>query len=171
LPTAADAQPLRLVVAGLAKQIYLPAVLADRLGYFAEQHLQVELVGDASGVRAEDRLLAGAVHGVIGFYDHTVLLQAKGKFVRSVVQFSRAPGEAVVAGAVAAEGSRIAGPADFRGRTLGVAGLGSSTHLLMQYLGAANGVPAAEMNFVVVDSPREFSEAMASGRNRRGHRG
>ena len=31
-----------------------------------------------------------------GFYDHTIDLQAKGKFVQSVVQFSQAPGEAVV---------------------------------------------------------------------------
>src|SRR5919197_1381025 len=113
----ADAAALRLVVGGLDKQIYLPAVLAQKLGYFAEQGLDVQLQNDASGVRAEDKLLAGAVHGVIGFYDHTIVLQAKGKFVRSVVQFSRAPGEALIG---SAKQPGLAAPADLAGRTLGV---------------------------------------------------
>lgn len=188
MPALADAATLRLVVAGLGKQIYLPVLLAERLGFFVEQGLEVQLIDDASGVRAEDRLLAGAVHGVVGFYDHTILLQAKGKFVRSVVQFSRAPGEAVLsgvqgngqtnpqsnpqshtqanapAGTPAEAHARLASPADFRGRTLGVTGLGSSTHLLMRYLGVSHDVPLAEMYFLAVDSPIEFTTALTSGR-------
>jgi len=157
----ARADTLRLVVGGLDKQIYLPAVLADRLGYFAEQSLDVKLIGDSSGVRGEDKLLTGAVQGVVGFYDHTIVLQAKGKFVRSVVQFSRAPGEALVADTKA---SGVHSPAHLGGRTLGVAGLGSSTHLLTQYLGLVHGAKAASMTFVPIESSTAFAEALASGR-------
>lgn len=161
LTSPARAEPLRLVVAGLDKQIYLPVVLAQRLGYFAEQGLEVQLQDDRSGVRAEDKLLAGAVEGVIGFYDHTIMLQAKGKFVRSVVQFSRAPGEALLG---SARLPALVSPAGFAGRTLGVAGLGSSTHLLTQYFGVAHGVRASDMNFVALESGPAFLDAMSRGR-------
>src|SRR5205814_8077985 len=74
--TAADT--IRIMVAGIDKQIYLPATLAERLGYFTAQGLTVELLSEASGVHAEDQLLTGAVQAVVGFYDHTISLQAKG---------------------------------------------------------------------------------------------
>jgi NitT/TauT family transport system substrate-binding protein len=156
----AQAAALRLVVGGLDKQVYLPVLLAQRLGLFAEQGLEVELLDDASGVRAEEQLLTGAVQGVVGFYDHAIVLQARGKFVRSVVQLSRTPGEVVVAGARAAQ---LRSPADFKGRALGVAGLGGSTHWLMQYLGQSHGVRVADMEFVPLRSSA-LSDALAQGR-------
>ncbi|SEB22574.1 NitT/TauT family transport system substrate-binding protein [Variovorax sp. YR216] len=161
LPEQAGAEVLRLVVGGIDKQIYLPAVLAQRLGYFSEQGLEVELQNDTSGVRAEDKLLAGAVQGVVGFYDHTIVLQAKGKFVRSVVQFSRAPGEALVS---SSKLPPLGSPAALAGRTLGVAGLGSSTQLLTQYFGLINGVKISQMNFITFESSSAFVEGMRHGR-------
>jgi NitT/TauT family transport system substrate-binding protein len=160
-PATSHAEVLRLVVGGVDKQIYLPVMLAERLGYFAEQGLEVQLQPDSSGVRAEDKLLTGGVHGVVGFYDHTIVLQAKGKFVRSVVQFSRAPGEALLAPAKA---NGVTSPADFGGRTLGVAGLGASTQLLTQYFGVTHGVKPGKMTFVALDSAAAFSNAIVSGR-------
>src|SRR5436190_19208853 len=47
LPGQARAEVLRVVVGGIDKQIYLPAVLAQRLGYFIEQGLEVELLNDS----------------------------------------------------------------------------------------------------------------------------
>src|SRR5579862_1778309 len=84
---------ITIVVGGYEKQIYLPAKLAESLGYFKDEGLDVELLNDQAGVDAENEMLAGAVDGVVGFYDHCIDLQAKGKFVESVVQFSQAPGE------------------------------------------------------------------------------
>ena len=67
-----SAERVVLMVGGLDKQIYLPAMLAQQLGYFREQGLDVELDSEPAGVQAEDELLAGAVQGVVGFYDHTI---------------------------------------------------------------------------------------------------
>ncbi len=153
---------IRIMVAGIEKQIYLPATLADRLGYFAAQGLAVQLSSETAGVHAEDQLLTGAVQGVVGFYDHTIALQAKGKFVQAVVQFSRAPGEAVVVAPRLAD--TIRSPADFKGRTLGVTGLGSSTQLLTQYLAAIHGLKPAEMSFVAAGSGDSFAAALRQGR-------
>src|SRR5215470_17859856 len=92
--TAAHAaDKITIMVGGYEKQIYLPAKLAEGLGYFRDEGLNVELLNEEAGVDAENEMLAGAVQGVVGFYDHCVDLQAKGKFCQSVVQFSQAPGE------------------------------------------------------------------------------
>jgi len=116
------------------------------------------LLTEPSGVHAEDELLSGSVQGVVGFYDHTIDLQAKGKFVQSVVQFSQAPGEAeLVATRVAGQ---INSPADFKGREVGVTGLGSSTHFLTNYLAIAHGVKPGEMRVRAVGSGATFVAAM-----------
>ena len=160
LPAHADT--IKLMVGGIEKQIYLPAALADRLGYFREQGLDVQVLSDTSGGHAEDGLLTGSVQGVVGFYDHTIDLQAKGKFVQAVVQFSQAPGEAVVVATRQAEAIRS--PADFGGHALGVTGLGSSTHLLMQYLAAEHGVKKGDITVAGVGSGDAFAEALRAGR-------
>ena len=160
--TPACAAPIQLMVGGIEKQIYLPAALADRLGYFKEQGLDIQVLSDTSGGHAEDGLLTGSVQGVVGFYDHTIDLQAKGKFVQAVVQFSQAPGEAVVVAARRAESIRT--PADFRGHALGVTGLGSSTHRLMQYLVAEHGIKKGEVTISGVGSGEGFAQALRDGR-------
>jgi len=160
--TPARAEPIQLMVGGIEKQIYLPAALADRLGYFKEQGLDVQVLSDTSGGHAEDGLLTGSVQGVVGFYDHTIDLQAKGKFVQAVVQFSLAPGEAVLV--ATRHAGAIRSPADFRGHPLGVTGLGSSTHLLMQYLARANGLGKGELRISGVGSGDGFADALRSGR-------
>src|SRR5271169_3348622 len=136
-------EKITIMVSGMEKQIYLPAKLTEQLGYFKEQGLDVELQSEPSGVNGENEMLAGAVQGVVGFYDHTIDLQAKGKSAMSVVQFSQAPGEVVLVSSKLAD--VIKGPADFKGRTLGVTGLGSSTNFLMQYLAATAGVKVSEI--------------------------
>ena len=160
--TAAAGETIRIMVGGIDKQIYLPATLAERLGYFTAQGLTVQLQSEASGVHAEDQLLTGAVQAVVGFYDHTIDLQAKGKFVLSVVQFGQAPGEAQLVATRLADTVRT--PADFKGRTLGVTGLGASTHWLTLYLAATQGLKAADMRFVAVGSGESFATALRQGR-------
>jgi NitT/TauT family transport system substrate-binding protein len=159
---AAAAEKTTLIVAGSDKQIYLPATLAQRLGFFREQGLDVDLQTETSGVSATDMLLAGAAHGVIGGYDHTIDLQAKGKSVQSLVQFTIAPGEVeLVASRVSAE---IRSPADWGGRNLGVTGLGSSTSVLTRYLASLHGVKPADLKLIPVGGGATFIEAMRRGR-------
>src|SRR5438105_13596494 len=108
--SALAGEKMIIMVGGADKQIYLPATLAQRLGYFREQGLEVEMQSEASGVSATDVLLAGAAHGVIGADDHTIDLQAKGKSVQSVVHFTIAAGEVeLVASRMAPRIARAAG--------------------------------------------------------------
>ena len=152
------AEKISIMVGGLEKIIYLPAKLAEQLGYFKAEGLDVELLSEPAGVDAENELLAGAVQGVVGFYDHSIDLQAKGKYVESVVQFSQAPGEVELVSAKLAD--QIKSPADFKGRNLGVTGLGSSTNFLTQFLAVKNGVQLGEFTSVPVGAGNTFIAAL-----------
>jgi NitT/TauT family transport system substrate-binding protein len=157
ITAASAADKITIMVGGIEKQIYLPAKLTEQLGFFKEEGLEVELLSEAAGVDAENEMLAGAVQGVVGFYDHCVDLQAKGKFVMSVVQFSRAPGEVEL---VSTKHPEIKSPADFKGLSLGVTGLGSSTNFLTQYLAVKNGVPLGSFTTLPVGAGGTFIAAM-----------
>jgi len=155
--TAIAADKVTIIVGGYEKQIYLPAKLTEALGYFKAEGVEVELLNEASGVDAENEMLAGAVQGVVGFYDHCVDLQTKGKYVQSVVQFSQAPGEVEL---VSAKHPDIKSMADLRGKSLGVTGLGSSTNFLSQYLMVKGGVPLGEFSTIPVGAGTTFIAAM-----------
>jgi NitT/TauT family transport system substrate-binding protein len=156
--TAAHAaDKITIMVGGYEKQIYLPAKLAESLGYFKDEGLDVEILNESAGVDAENQLLAGAVQGVVGFYDHCVDLQAKGKFVESIVQFSQAPGEVEL---VSTKHPEIKSPADFKGKSLGVTGLGSSTNFLTLYMASKAGLQPGDVVTVPVGAGATFIAAM-----------
>lgn len=152
---------VKIMVGGLDKVIYLPAVLTQRLGFFREQGVDVQLLTEPAGVQATTALVAGEVQGVVGFYDHTLDLQAKGKRVESVVQLARTPGEVEIV-SKKAEGD-LTSPADFKGKKLGVTGLGSSTDFLTKYLAVRNGVKVSDVTPVAVGAGQTFVSALRQG--------
>ena len=151
------ADKVTIMVGGYEKQIYLPAKLTESLGYFKDEGLEVELLNEAAGVDAENEMLAGAVQGVVGFYDHCVDLQAKGKFVMSVVQFSQAPGEVEL---ISSKYPDVKSMADLKSKNLGVTGLGSSTNFLSQYLMLKSGVKPGDYTTLPVGAGTTFIAAM-----------
>ena len=156
-PARAAPAKVTIMVGGYEKQIYLPAKLCEALGYFKEQELDVVLLNEEAGVDAENEMLAGAVEGVVGFYDHCVDLQSKGKTVMSIVQFSQAPGEVEL---VSSKYPDVKSMADLKGRNLGVTGLGSSTNFLTQYLMTKAGLKLSDFTSVPVGAGTTFIAAM-----------
>ena len=157
-PALAQSDKITIMVGGMEKIIYLPAKLAEQLGYYKAEGLNVELQNEPAGVDAETQLIAGQVEGVVGFYDHTIDLQAQGQNIESVVQFSRAPGEVVLVSAKTA--ADVKGMAGLKGQTIGVTGLGSSTSFLSQYLMVKNGVPLGQFSLLAVGAGNTFIAAM-----------
>ncbi|MDS0132817.1 MULTISPECIES: ABC transporter substrate-binding protein [unclassified Amycolatopsis] len=152
---------IKIMVGGLSKVIYLPGQLAQQIGAYQKQGLDVELFDQPSGANAETSLLAGEVQAVVGFYDHTIDLQAKEQCIESVVQFANVPGEAeMVATAKAGE---VRSGADFKGRNLGVTSLGSSTDFLTKALALRGGVTSKEYTPVKVGAGQTFISAMNQG--------
>lgn len=161
--TPAQAQTkVKIMVGGVDKQIYLPAKLAEQLGYYKEQGLDVELYNTTSGQAAATALLAREVAGVVGFYDHTIDLQAKGKFITSVVQFAVAPGETVLVKADVAD--KYSNPTNWKGQALGVTGLGSATDFLTRYLASRAGLQNQDYSLVPVGAGDTFLAAIQQGK-------
>src|SRR2546428_13295070 len=86
------------MVGGLNKQIYLPNMLAQQLGYFKEQYLDVTLVDEGSGQGSEEEVVAGNVDAGSGAYPHPLQLNALGKKAETNCQFGIAPNDAKMDG-------------------------------------------------------------------------
>ncbi|QDP96947.1 PhnD/SsuA/transferrin family substrate-binding protein [Microlunatus elymi] len=158
---AGGTDKVTIMVGGLDKIIYLPAQLTQSLGYFKDQGVDVKLLTQPSGANAENALIAGQVEAVVGFYDHTQVMQAKGKCLESVVQFANVPGEAEMVAAQQAD--TIKSAADFKGKKAGVTSPGSSTDYLTQYFTAKAGVTTKDYTTVTAGAGQTFISAMQKG--------
>ncbi|HEY8914469.1 ABC transporter substrate-binding protein [Lacisediminihabitans sp.] len=147
-----------IMVGGLNKQIYLPFMLAQQLGYYKQQGLTVTLSDEPAGVDATTNMLAGKVDGVGGFYDHTIDLAGLGQQVESVVNMLVTPGEVELCRSDLK--GQIKSPADWSGRNLGITDLGSSTDFLTQYLAKKNGVDPTTIHRLGVQSGATLIGAM-----------
>jgi NitT/TauT family transport system substrate-binding protein len=162
LAGAQAAEPITIMVGGINKIIYLPAKLAEALGYFKDEGLTVELQSQPAGVDAENQLIAGAVQAVVGFYDHTIDLQSKGKELEAIAVFCKVPGEVELVSTKAAPSFKTM--ADAKGKTLGVTGLGSSTDFLTRYLADRQGVASKDYTLLPVGAGNTFIAAIKQDR-------
>ncbi len=149
---------LKVMVGGLSKQIYLPNMLAQQLGYFKDQHLDVSLIDEGSGQASEDEVLAGNVDAGSGAYVHPMVLNAAGKKIETICQFGIAPGEAEVIDARKA--SSIQSPNDLQGKNLGVTELGSGTHTLTLAILGKAGIDPTKEHFIAVGAGDTFIAAI-----------
>jgi sulfonate transport system substrate-binding protein len=149
---------LKIMVGGLNKQIYLPNMLTQQLGYFTEEHLNVTLIDEGSGQASEDEVLAGNVDAGSGAYVHPLVLNADGKKIETICQFGIAPGEAEVEDARKA--GSIQSAADLAGKNLGVTELGSGTHVLTLAILGKAGIDPTKEHFVAVGAGDTFIAAI-----------
>ena len=152
-----QAVPLKIMVGGLNKQIYLPNMLAQRLGYFKAENLDVTLIDEGSGQASEEEVVAGNVDAGSGAYVHPMVLNTQGKKIETICQFGIAPGEAEV---VDASLTNITSAKDLAGKNLGVTDLGSGTHVLTQAILGTAGVNPTNAHYVAVGAGDTFIAAI-----------
>lgn len=129
---AAPEKPnVTLAVGGRATLYYLPLALAERLGYFRDEGLVVEVADFPGGGKALQSLIGGSADVVSGGYEHTIQMQAKGQKLQAFVLQGNA---ALALGLVKGKFAAYAGPRDLKGRKIGVTAPGSSTHMLLNHL-------------------------------------
>ncbi len=151
---------MSIMVGGLEKIIYLPAMLTQRLGYFKDAGVNMTLLDEGAGVSAEDEMIANRVDAVGGFYDHTIDLQSKGKILEAVVIWDRVPGEVLVV----SNRSGIKTLADLKGKHIGVTGIGSSTNFLASYFVTKGGGSQGQYTPVPVGAGNTLIAAMQQNR-------
>jgi NitT/TauT family transport system substrate-binding protein len=160
--TTTTTTQLKIMVGGLSKQIYLPNMLTQQLGYFKQEGLDVTLIDEASGQSSENEVLAGQVDAGSGSYNHTIELQAAGKQMQAVVLLNVAPGEAEMVSAK--EAGQIHSVSDLKGKNLGVTELGSGTQTLTTALLRKVGITPDQVHFIPVGAGDTFIAAMQQGR-------
>jgi len=153
---------LKIMVGGLNKQIYLPNMLAERLGYFKDQNLDISLIDEGSGQGSEEEVVAGNVDAGSGAYSHPMELNALGKKVETICQFGIAPGEAEMIDAKKA--GSIKSPADLLGKNLGVTSIGSGTHTLTLAILGKAGVDPTKEHFIAVGAGDTFIAGIDQGK-------
>lgn len=161
--TGAGAAPpekphLTLAVGGKATLYYLPLTLAERLGYFRDEGLEVEVLDFPGGAKALQALIGGSADIVSGGFEHTLQMQAKGQKVQAFVLQGNA---ALALGLVKGKFASYAGPQDLKGRRIGVTAPGSSTHTFLNHLLASARLKPEDVSVVGVGTG---ATAVAAGR-------
>ena len=150
---------ITMMIGGINKIIYATATLAKQLGYYDKAGVDVYPIDSPAGVEEADALVASQIDAAMGYYNHTIDLQSKGKNVECVVQIGLTPGHAVVV----PTNSTIRSAADFKGKTLGITGTGSSTDFELQYLADKAGVKASDFTRLPVGAGQTFIAALQHG--------
>ncbi|MEA2906984.1 MAG: sulfonate transport system substrate-binding protein [Alphaproteobacteria bacterium] len=143
-----EKKQITLGVGGKTALYYLPLTIAERLGHFKEQGLDVTINDFRGGAQSLQALVGGSVDVVTGAYEHTIRMQAKGQDVRAVIELGRFP--AIVLGVRKARAAAYRSPADLKGMKIGVSAPGSSTNFLVWYLMAKAGLKPADASYIGV---------------------
>src|SRR5882762_2613787 len=124
--------PIQIAVGGQTQFIYLPLTLADRLGYFKDEGLEVTISDLRGGSEALAAMMGGSVDVVTGFYEHTIRARAQGKRLVMVTLFDRYPGLVLMVGKRHID--EVHAIKDLVTRPVAVTAAGSSTDQLVKYL-------------------------------------
>jgi NitT/TauT family transport system substrate-binding protein len=147
---AQDARPevpkLRIAVGGKSAVFYLPLSVTERLGYFKDAGLDVEIADVSSGARALQSIVGGSAEVGVGTFDHTIQMQAKNQPVVAVIQYGRYPG--FVLAIMASKAALYKGPQSLKGLKIGVTSPGSSTHFMAAYMLVRSGFKADDASFI-----------------------
>src|SRR5438128_9834335 len=145
---APEKKQVTLGVGGKTALYYLPLTIAERLGHFKEQGLDVTINDFRGGAQSLQALAGGSVDVVTGAYEHTIRMQAKGQDVRALIELGRFPG--IVLGIRKDRAQAYKSPADLKGMKIGVSAPGSSTNFFVMYLMAKAGLKPADASYIGV---------------------
>jgi NitT/TauT family transport system substrate-binding protein len=163
LPALGQPRGRRVVVAvgGKAALYYLPLTLAERLGYFKEQDLNVEILDFAGGAKALQAMMGGSADVVAGGFDHVIVLRAKGQGLQAFALMVATPSLALAVARGKAKGYRSA--RDLKGMKVGVTAPGSSTHIFLNHLLASVGLPLDAVSVIGVGTGPTAVAALRAG--------
>ncbi|WP_457630944.1 ABC transporter substrate-binding protein [Oceanithermus sp.] len=148
LAAAPEKKNVTIAVGGKSLVVYLPLTVAEQLGYFADEGLNVRIEDFKGGSAALKALLGGSADLVVGYFDHIVRLQAQGRDLEGVVLMGKYPG--LVLGVRSDLADKVRSPADLKGLKVGVTKPGSSTNYFVFYLLAKEGLKPSDVAIIGV---------------------
>ncbi len=152
---------ITIAVGGKATLFYLPLTLAERLGYFKDEGLNVEIPDFAGGAKSLQALIGGSADIVAGGFDHTIHMQTMAQKLSAFVLLSTNPG--ISLGISKAKAADYAWPKDLKGMKVGVTAPGSSSHMMLDHLLASVQLIPDDVSVIGVGTGPQAVAAMKSG--------
>ena len=152
---------ITIVVSGKAAFDNLPLTIAEQLGYFKAEGLEVDISDFAGGSQALAAVEGGSADVVSGAYENAIALQTRGQNFQAFVLQGRAP--AIALGISVKAMPHYRAIADLKGRKIGVSALDSSTHRVAQLILSRAGLKADDVNYVDVGTPAGALSAFRTG--------
>ena len=151
---------VQIAVGGKPLIYYLPLSIAEARGYFKDEGLDVSIADFAGGSKALQAVVGGSADVVSGAFEHTLAMQS-GQFYRAFALQGRAPMIGVGVSKKAMPGYK--GPADLKGKKIGVTAPGSSTNMVVNFFLARHGLKASDVSIIGVGAGAGAVTALRSG--------
>ncbi|MGQ0509477.1 MAG: ABC transporter substrate-binding protein [Betaproteobacteria bacterium] len=163
-PAAAqlERKDVHIAVGGKNAFYYLPLTVAEQLGYFKDEGLEVKISDFAGGSAALRAVVGGSADVVSGAYEHTISMQGRKQYMKAFVLQGRLP--QIALGISKAKAGSYKSPKDLKGMKIGVSAPGSSTHNLVKQMLAKAGLdPEKDVSIVGAGIGSGAIAAMKSG--------
>jgi NitT/TauT family transport system substrate-binding protein len=164
-PRRVEAAPekakLVLAVGGKSALYYLALTIAEQLGYFRDEGLDLEIQDFAGGSKSVQALIGGSVDVVAGAYEHTIRMQMLGQQVQAFALIGR--GMQIAVGVTMKHADKVKSAKDVKGMTFGVSAPGSSTHMLLNYWIAQAGLKPSDVAVIATGVGASVIAAVANG--------
>ena len=158
---APEKKDVHISVGGKAAFYYLPLTIAEQLGYFKDEGLNVKISDFAGGSQSLQAVVGGSADVVSGAFEHTINMQAKKQSMLAFVQMGRAPQISV--GISKAKAATYKGPADLKGYKMGVSAPGSSTNIILNAFLAKGGLKPNDVSIIGVGTGAGAVAAVKGG--------
>ena len=155
-------ETVRIAAGGRAQVNFIPLTLADRLGYFKAEGLNVEVFDYQAGSRSVEALVAGNVDLVTGAYEHTLLMQHRGVHIQALVLLARTYG--LVIALSKEQAAKYRSPRDLKGLRIGVSAPGSTTALVLDVFLRKAGMTLDDVSVIAVGQSAAAVAAMKYGK-------
>jgi ABC-type nitrate/sulfonate/bicarbonate transport system substrate-binding protein len=158
---ALEKPKITIAVGGKSLFYYLPLTIAEQLGYFKAEGLEVEINDFPGGAKALQALVGGSADLVSGSFEHTINMQAKGQSIEAIVLQGRYP--AITLGMKKDKAAQYKSGKDLKGMKIGVTAPGSSTNMFVSNLLAKDGLPPDSVSIIGVGAAAGAVAAMKKG--------
>ena len=168
MPTVLQAQSapaLKKVTLGIGGRTlfsYLPLTLADQLGYFRAEGLDVQFSDFAGGSKSIEALVGGSVDFAAGSYENTLFLQAKGVDIQAVALLTDRFG--LVFALNKKYAATYKSPKDVKGLKIGVTAPGSAVSNALEIILAKDGLTGQDVSMIGIGGGPSAVAAVKAGR-------
>jgi sulfonate transport system substrate-binding protein len=153
---------VRIAIGGQTQLIYLPTTLAQELGFYKEEGLDVELQDFEGGAKALQALVGGSADVVSGFYDHTIQMAAERRELTAFVTMLRYPGLVLATSPQAA--ASVTSIESLTGRIVGVTTPGSSSQMFLTFMLTRHRIAPDSVSVTAIGSTATAIAAIERGR-------